>query len=152
VATSGILGAVVAVWDADPDLSDLVPAGLWLREVSPGTALPHAVLIDLGTVKERNSERGYVETKRLRLEVFASRDVTLPLTDPGRPAKAVEDILARAGDVLDAGRLDVTGRTHMDLAWTASVIDAVEQRDPQGLRVYKGTMQVFAQVGREPPA
>jgi hypothetical protein len=147
-----LLGAVVDVWAADlgaGSLAVLVPGGLWLEEVAPGTDLPHAALFDEGGAQDLYSEGDALESARLRLEIFAARDVTLPLTDPGRPASAVGRIMRRAKDVLNAGRLAVTGWSHYDLRVAdRGRLRAVEQRDPEGRRVYQGVLRVFAAVSR----
>jgi hypothetical protein len=155
---AGVLQAVIDVLEADATLAAMVPGGWWREEVPPDTAaLPNGVIFDDGGAADLYSELGGVETRRLHLEVYASRDPTLPGTDPARPAQAAERIVERARDVLNRGTLSVAGGEHMLLraappGSVGSRAAAVERRDAQGLRVYRGTLAVFAQVGRPAPA
>jgi hypothetical protein len=145
---AGVLRAVIDVLNADATLAGLVPNGWWREEEKPA-ALPHGTLTDEGGAQDLYSEGDALESARLRLEVFASRDVTADPAATPEPAAAVEKILARAKDVLNAGRLSVTGWSHYDLRVTdRGRARAVEQRDPQGLRVYQGTLRVYAAVSR----
>jgi hypothetical protein len=150
-----LLGAVIEVWAADPTLAQLVPGGLVLEEYDPGAPLPHAALFDEGGTDELQSEGAGVETRRLRVEVYASRDAAAPPEAPGEAGEAVNRILERARAVLNAGRLSVSGRAHTLLRASYPVpagerLRAVPQRDAQGRRVYQGLLGLVAQVSRPP--
>jgi hypothetical protein len=153
---AGILRAVIDVLNADAALAGLVPGGWWREEEKPA-ALPHGLVFDDGGTFDRYSEGGGVVTRHLHADVYASRDVTADPAAPAEPAAAVEKIVDRAIDVLNRGVLNVAGANHMNLqaaypgGTPGSKAAAVEQRDPAGLRIYKGTLSVFAQVGRGAP-
>jgi hypothetical protein len=141
--------AVIDVLNADATLATLVPAKFWREEEKPDD-LPHGLVFDEGGVEDVYSEGDALESAKLRVEVYASRDVTADPAVAAEPAAAVEKIFRRVKDVLRAGVLAVDGRSHYDLRSAADRgrVRAVEQRDPGGLRVYQGTLRVYAAVSR----
>jgi hypothetical protein len=145
--------AVIDVLAADTTLANWVPSGFWFNETPPDTdPLPNAALFDTGGTQDVFSEGDVIEAARYRLEVYASRDPTLPGTDPARPGQAAGKILARAKDVLNAGTLSLTGWGHYQLRCAdRGRLEPVDRRDPEGLRVYKGTLAVYAAVSRAHP-
>jgi hypothetical protein len=144
-----ILGAVMLVLTGDSTLASLVPSGAWLGGVPPEYTLPWVVVHHEGEEPAWTSEAPYLETTRLRFEVYATRDVTADPSQPNHPAEACERICQVLKELLDDHPFAVANASSVKLRRTRYTVQLDPRRDPSGEWVYAGRLDYMAVLERQ---
>jgi hypothetical protein len=144
-----ILGAVMLVLTGDSTLASLVPSGAWFGDIPPEETLPWVVVHHDGEEPTWTSEAPYLETTRLRFEVYATRDVTSDINQPNHPAETCERICQVLKNLLDDHPFTVANADAVKLRRTRYTVQLDPRRDPAGERVYAGRLDYVAVVERQ---